>query len=260
MERFSSSSNLSPASAGTAPGATPGSSAAFPPDLLWQAVAEMGQALGTASRLHLLAILASGPRTVGELAEITGQAVPAASAQLQVLKRAGLLAGDRHGRQVRYRHASPQVTRLVAMLRETAESRLPSVREVVEDVLRDPGTLSSLGIDELESALAAGLVVLLDVRSEGEFVAGHLPGAINLPSHAMAERLEELRERLGPGQAVVACCRGPYCVTAVNAVDLLRRHGFEAARLSFGLDAWRAASRPVVRPDVGTEHSREISA
>ena len=127
----------------------------------------MGQALGTASRLHLLAVLSGGPRTVGELAEITGQAVPAASAQLQVLKRAGLLTADREGRQVHYRHASPQVTALVAMLRETAESRLPSVREVVEDVLRDPQTLSSLGIDELEAALAAGLIVLLDVRSEG---------------------------------------------------------------------------------------------
>ena len=102
--------------------------------------------------------------------------------------------------------------------------------------------------------------MLLDVRSEGEFVAGHLHGAVNLPSHAMAERLEELRERLGPGQAVVAYCRGPYCVTAVNAVDLLRRHGFEAARLSFGLDAWRAAGRPVVRPGGGTASSRETTS
>ncbi len=218
---------------------------AFPPDLLWRTVAVAGQALGTSSRLHLLAILSGGPRTVSELAEISGQAVAAASAQLQVLKRAGLVVGDREGRSIRYRHASPAVSRLVAVLRETAEALLPSVREVVDDVLRDPDTLAPLSVDELEAELDAGRVVLLDVRTEREFIAGHLPGAINVPSSRLAERLDEVRRAAGEGARVVAYCRGPYCVTAVNAVQALRRHGVDAARVELGPGEWEAAGRPL---------------
>lgn len=229
-----------------------------PPDLLWQAVAGMGQALGASSRLHLLAILAQGPRTVGELAGISGQAVPAASAQLQVLKRAGLVMSEREGRAVRYRHASPQVTELLERLRRTAEALMPSVRQIVDDVLRDPDALAPLTVDELEDELAAGRIVLLDVRTEGEFAAGHLPGAVNLPSAAVAHRLDEVRAMLRTGGRVVAYCRGPYCVTAVNAVERLRRHGVDATRLEFGTADWTASGRSLARPAGGG--SRETSA
>jgi len=217
----------------------------LPPDLLWQAVAVAGQALGTSSRLHLLAILSMGSRTVSELAEISGQTMAAASAQLQVLKRAGLVVGERDGRSIRYRHASPAVTRLVAVLRETAETLLPSVREIVEDVLQDPDTLAPLSIEELEAELAAGRIVLLDVRTESEFTAGHLPGAVSVPSATLAQRLGEVRRAARSAKRVVAYCRGPYCVTAVNAVETLRRHGIDAVRVNIGPGEWRAAGRPL---------------
>jgi ArsR family transcriptional regulator len=228
---------------------------ALAPDLLWQAVAGMGHALGTSSRLHLLAILGLGARTVSELAEISGQAVPAASAQLQVLRRAGLVVGERDGRAMRYRLASPEVARLLGTLRETAEALMPSVRQVVDDVLRDPETLSAMSADELDAEMSAGRVVLVDVRTEAEFVAGHLPGAVNLPSAELLERLDDVQAMVRRGQRIVAYCRGPYCVTAVNAVDGLRRHGLAADRLAFGTEGWRASGRPLAQPRGGASET-----
>jgi rhodanese-related sulfurtransferase len=52
----------------------------------------------------------------------------------------------------------------------------------------------------------------------------------------LGKRLGELRKR----RDVVAYCRGPYCVMALDAVALLRRKGFRAHRMEHGVPEWRA--------------------
>ena len=84
-------------------------------------------------------------------------------------------------------------------------------------------------------------VVILDMRPASEYVAGHIPGAISVPVDHLKKRLHELSK----GKEYVAYCRGPYCVYADRAVQLLRASGRRAQRLVDGFPEWRAAGHPV---------------
>ncbi len=77
---------------------------------------------------------------------------------------------------------------------------------------------------------------MLDVRPREEYCAGHIPGTISIP-------LEELEGHIGElprGREVVAYCRGPYCVLAIEAVERLRGEGLEATLMEYGVVEWRA--------------------
>jgi rhodanese-related sulfurtransferase len=69
-----------------------------------------------------------------------------------------------------------------------------------------------------------------------EYKAGHIPGALSVP----LDQLKELLAKLPRDQEIVAYCRGPYCVLAVEAVEMLRKKGFKAIRLEEGIQDWRA--------------------
>ena len=56
-----------------------------------------------------------------------------------------------------------------------------------------------------------------------------------MPVAELAARLRELP----PERDVVAYCRGPYCVMAIDAVNLLRERGFRAQRLELGVADFR---------------------
>ena len=86
-------------------------------------------------------------------------------------------------------------------------------------------------------------VVVLDVRPPEEHAAGHVPGAISIPVKDLKRRLRELPK----GRAIVACCRGPYCVYSYDAIDILRPKGFDVRRLDGGFLEWLAAGLPVER-------------
>jgi rhodanese-related sulfurtransferase len=65
---------------------------------------------------------------------------------------------------------------------------------------------------------------------------------MSVPVSDLARRLAEIpRDR-----EVIAYCRGPYCVYAIDAVELLRAHGYRALRMVGGLPDWRGDGRPVV--------------
>ncbi len=83
--------------------------------------------------------------------------------------------------------------------------------------------------------------MIIDVRPQVEYDAGHLPGAISVPP----DQLDELLGALPDEHDVVAYCRGPYCVYADDAIRELQRRGRHAVRLQDGLPEWRAAGGPV---------------
>ena len=83
--------------------------------------------------------------------------------------------------------------------------------------------------------------MLLDVRPADEFALGHLPGAMSVP----LGRLDAVLAELPRDGAVVAYCRGPYCVLSYDAVAMLRSHGIEAYRLEDGYPEWKAAGLSV---------------
>jgi rhodanese-related sulfurtransferase len=80
-----------------------------------------------------------------------------------------------------------------------------------------------------------------------EYRAGHIRGALSIPLKELERCLSELpRDR-----DVVAYCRGPYCVLAMEAVEMLRARGFSAFRLEESVQDWRAEGLPVATGEAG---------
>jgi rhodanese-related sulfurtransferase len=203
---------------------------------IYEQIARVGQATASPSRLELLDLLSQGPRTVEALADETGRSAATTSHHLQVLRRARLVEAEKAGLYVTYRLADPHVGEFFLDLRRLAESRLVEVQHVTRQYLEERGALEAVDNDELVRRVRAGEVTLIDVRPREEYIAAHLPGALSVPLAALGTRAGKLPKR----RDIVAYCRGPYCVMALDAVDLLRRKGFRAHRLEHGVPEWRA--------------------
>src|SRR5437870_1208946 len=210
-------------------------------DRLYAEFATIGKAMASPHRLELLDLLGQGERSVDELAQEAGLSLANASAHLQVLRQARLVESDKRGLQVMYRLGAAEVFNLWRTLRDLGTARLAEVDRLVETYVADRASLEPVDIEQLRRLLAEGGVTLLDVRPALEYRQGHIPSARSIPVDELARRLAELpRER-----EVVAYCRGPYCVYADEAAELLQRHGFNVRRLVAGFPEWRAAGLPV---------------
>ncbi|MFX0573418.1 ArsR/SmtB family transcription factor [Nocardia nepalensis] len=207
---------------------------------LYEAFAASGKALASGKRLELLDLLAQGERTVEALAAAAGLNLTTASAHLQTLKQAGFVATRREGVRIHYRLAGDDVAQLFALLRKVAETHQAAVPVARADYLGTDGA-RVVGHAELQARVAAGAVVVLDVRPLIEYLAGHIPGAISVPVDELADRIAEFSE----DTEIVVYCRGEYCVLAYDAVRLLTEHGRRAVRLNDGMLEWRLANLPV---------------
>jgi rhodanese-related sulfurtransferase len=219
----------------------------LPRETLLAQFARIGHAISSPPRLRIIGLLAQGEKTVERLAEQNGQSIAATSAHLQVLRGACLVINRREGRHVHYRLSSDSVIRFWLGLQELGREHLPEVREVIRAFFEENGTLIRLSDQELREELREGRVVLIDVRPVDEYDAGHLPQARSVPF----ERLEAMIAQLPPGQKIIAYCRGPYCLTAVEAVNRLRAAGRDAYRLAAGVAEWKAAGWRLETQDNG---------
>ena len=186
-------------------------------------------------------MLAQGERSVDEVAKEIGQSLANTSHHLRLLARSGLVRSRRDGARVVYRLASERVADLWAAVRDVAARHVAEVSVLAEDYLGDRGDVEQVSAEALAERLSRGDVVVLDVRPEAEYQAGHIAGARSLPVWDVEARLEELA---GRGE-VIAYCRGPYCVYADDAVRILRARGVDARRLDVGFPEWRRAGHPV---------------
>ena len=205
-------------------------------DAVYEQFARIGKAVSAPKRLELLDLLSQSPRTVEALAELAAISVANASQHLQVLRAARLVEGEKKGLYVEYRVADEGVSRFLLSLRGLAEARLAEVDRVARDYFEARGAMEAVDGEELLRRVRNGEVTVLDVRPSEEYRAGHIPGALSFPVNELNARLKELPK----GREVVAYCRGPYCVMAVEAVELLRKKGFKAHRMEQGVVDWRA--------------------
>jgi rhodanese-related sulfurtransferase len=208
---------------------------------LFDAFASVAQALGSGRRAEIVDVLAQGERSVDDLAGEISQSVANTSQHLQVLARAGLVRSRREGTRIIYRLASDRVAELWAAVRDVAVRHVAEVSVLADEYLGERDEVEQLSAKELAQRLERGDVVVLDVRPEAEFRAGHIAGARPAPLAA----LEELATTLPKRREIVAYCRGPYCVYADDAVRLLRSRGLKARRLDVGYPEWRRAGLPV---------------
>jgi ArsR family transcriptional regulator len=213
-----------------------------PKQAIYESLAEVAQALGHPHRLELLEHLAQGVRSVEELSKRSGLTFANTSRHLQILRRARLVETERSGKRILYRLAGEaEVIALTSALARVGERNIAEINRVLTDYFRARDSLEPASRDELIGMLHDNLVTVLDVRPEDEFVAGHLPGALNIPVVELERRLGELP----PNREVIAYCRGPYCVFSVEAVSVLRSRGYQVRRLEDGYPEWKAAGLPV---------------
>lgn len=205
-------------------------------DSVYEQLARIGKAASAPKRLELLDLLCQGPKTVEVLAREAAVTVANASQHLQVLRATRLVEAEKRGLYVEYRLANEAVCDFYLALRHLAEARLAEVEHVTRAYLAERGSLEPVASEELLRRAKKGEVTVLDVRPPEEYRAGHVAGALSVPVAELKARLKELPRR----REVVAYCRGPYCVMAIEAVELLRARGFKANRLEEGVAGLRA--------------------
>jgi rhodanese-related sulfurtransferase/DNA-binding transcriptional ArsR family regulator len=210
-------------------------------DRLYGQLARLGKALSSPHRLEILELLAQGERTVDSLATEMGSSLANTSQHLQALKQAALVESRKDGLFVHYRLADPDVFELSKVIRSVAERRLADFERLVQEHFGDRSNAQPVPMDELLKRARSKEVVILDTRPASEYVAGHIAGAISVPVDELQRRLKELTR----GKEYVAYCRGPYCVYADRAVEILRGNGRRARRLVEGFPEWRSAGLPV---------------
>jgi len=212
-------------------------------DDIYGQLARIGKAVAAPKRLELLDLLCQGPRTVEALAEQAALSVANASQHLQILRAARLIEAEKKGLYVEYRLADEQVCGFFHSLRVLAQARLAEIEQVTRAYLAGRRAMEPVRGDELLRRVREGAVTVLDVRPSEEYHAGHIPGALSVPVPELKKRLAELPRN----REIVAYCRGPYCVMALEAVELLRKHGFKAHRMEQGVIDWRARGWRVER-------------
>ena len=217
-------------------------SQAFKPQLFEQ-FARIGQALASGPRLEILELLIQSPRNVDSVAKVMRLPIANISQHLQTLKQAGLVTATRNGRSMIYEVTGPDVIELLLLLQKIAKDRFAEIDRLVDTYLHSKDDLDALSVDEVLTRARKGEVVILDVRPNEEYAAGHLKGALNLTVEELEERLADLPK----DKTIVAYCRGAYCILSFDAVKTLRERGYNARRVADGIPEWLLANLKLVK-------------
>jgi rhodanese-related sulfurtransferase len=212
-------------------------------DGVYTQFARIGKAIAAPKRIELLELLCQGPRTVEALADQAALSIANASQHLKILRAARLVEAQKQGLFVEYRLADKEVLEFIHAMRELAQARFAEIGAITETYLKARGALERVSGDELMQRVRKGDVTILDVRPEQEYQAGHIPGARSVPVGELKRRFAELPKN----REIVAYCRGPQCVMAIEAVELLRKKGFKALRMEQGIVDWQARGWSIER-------------
>jgi len=210
-------------------------------DALFDAFSEVAKALASGRRAEIVDVLAQGERSVDDIAEELGQSLANTSHHLRTLARAGLVRTRREGTRIFYGLSSDRVGVLWVAMRDVAADHVAGIDRLADAYLGDRSSFEAISREELADRLQRGDLVVLDVRPEVEFRAGHIAGARSVPISELRRSLRTLAK----DDDVVAYCRGPYCVYADDAVRELRRRGYKAKRLVDGFPEWKRAGLSV---------------
>ena len=210
-------------------------------DALFEGFAEVAKALSSGRRAEIIDVLTQGERSVEEIAVELDQSTANTSHHLRALARAGLVTTRREGTRIYYAVASERVAELWTALRDVAVEHVAGLERLAGAYLGNRDGVETVDRDELAARLDRGEVLILDVRPEAEYAAGHIAGARSVTIGELRKQLKALPK----DGDVVAYCRGPYCVYADDAVRELRRRGFSARRLIDGYPEWKRAGLPV---------------
>lgn len=203
-------------------------------DSTYAQLARIGKAISSPRRLEILDILAQGSKTVETIARETDMSVANTSQHLQTLLESRLVEYEKRGVYSYYKLADRTVTNFILSLQLLAEKRITELQKIREEIYTNKDNMEQIKMDELVVRMKEGNTVLIDVRPKEEYEIMHIPGANSIP----VEELEKHLSSLPPNQEIVAYCRGRYCLLSVEAVEILRTHGFKAVRLEESVQDW----------------------
>jgi rhodanese-related sulfurtransferase len=189
----------------------------------------------------MLELLAQGERTVDSLATELELSLANTSQHLKTLRQAALVSPRKDGLFVHYRLADAEVYDLCRGIRTVAERQLAEFDRLIRDHFGNRSAMEPVPMKELLRRARTPDIVILDTRPANEYFSGHIAGALSVPVDTLQRRLRQLPK----DKAYVAYCRGPYCVYADRAVEILRSRGRRARRLLEGFPEWKAAGFPV---------------
>lgn len=203
-------------------------------DSTYTQLARIGKAIASPKRLEILDILTQGPKTVEAIARETGMSVANTSQHLQTLLEARLVEYQKQGIYSYYKLADKTVSNFILSLQLLAEKRIAEIQKIREEIYTNKDNMEPIQMKQLLDRMKGGTVTLIDVRPKEEYEIMHIPGANSIP----IEELEQHLSSLPANQEIVAYCRGRYCLLSVEAVELLRAHGFKAVRLEESAQEW----------------------
>ncbi len=210
-------------------------------DAIYRQLAKITKALANPHRMEVIDLLAQGAFSVDEIAHNTGMSVANASQHLQILKVAGLVDIKKEGNFIFYSLIDEKVFDAWRNLRDLGVKRNDEIEATMHEFRKNHHAMEPVSIDELLKKLSNGGVLLLDVRSAKEFMCGHIDQALSMPFDELALRMGELSKEM----EIIAYCRGPFCVYADQAVELLLKEGFKANRMAEGYPDWKSKNLPV---------------
>lgn len=203
-------------------------------DNIYSEIASVSKALANPHRLEIVELLAQGPSSVEYVADQTNLSVASASHHLQTLKKARLVSTKKKGKYRFYSLSNQHVFEVWRVMRELAFSQNAEINKLISDYRKSQNNLEPITTEELKKRLKDGDALLIDVRPEQEYEAGHITASLSVPKDELNRRLKDLPKN----KEIVAYCRGPICTLADEAVALLRQHGYKATKLDVGYPEW----------------------
>lgn len=204
-------------------------------DFIFSHFSKVSKAFSSPKRFELLDLLSQGPKTVESLAKETNMSVANTSKHLQSLLESKLVTFKKEKNYVIYDLADASIYDILSSIKILTEKQMVEVKHKRVDYISKPSKIETMSIEDLTSYLESNPTELIDVRPTGEFEAGHIPGAISIP----ITDLKDMLASISRDKKIIAYCRGPYCVYATEAVELLREQGFTAYLLEAGVHDWK---------------------
>lgn len=203
-------------------------------DSIYDQFSKVGKALSSPKRLEILDLLSQGRKSVESIAQFTEMSIANASQHLQNLLEAKLVKVQKKGTYAYYELADISVATLVISMRVLCQNQFAEVDRLKDNFFKQHDSLEAVSLEEVQKRMNEGNMLLIDVRPKDEYDAGHIPGAISIP----IEQLQDHLSLIHAEKDIIAYCRGPFCVYAIQAVELLRNHGFSADRIEAGINEW----------------------
>lgn len=203
---------------------------------LYMQYARIGKCLSSERRLEILNMLSNGPKSVEAIVNRSGMSVANASRHLRILLDANLVKYRKEQKYVIYSLENPRVSEFLTSLWKVSEQQLADIPKMKQNIYNQYDHVKTITKEEILTWNRPAPLVLLDIRPEDEYEAGHIYGAESVPM----ETLEDFLEVASPDSEYAVYCRGPFCVYTTQAVDQIIQKGFKAYRIEEDVNRWYA--------------------